>query len=261
MTEPSALYSEGLHVFYNPYSDSSARVLLALAEKGERAELHAVDLLKSAQLTERFREITPRCEVPAIVHNGKPMHESADILLYLEEVFPSPRLVPSQAAQRKEVEQWLHEASRFHDTGLVEFIYATGIGRRPRPQDLEFYRKHVPHRHEFHLARLRGERAGNRKVAEHGIREDYARLEKALSEHPWLAGDDYSLADLAWFPSVFFLNVWGFAPSGFPRIVEWVNAIKARPAFHEGIGRHLASVPDIVVRNLARLNNRSGKRR
>ncbi len=57
--------------------------MLLLAEKGIEAEMHEVNLLKSEQLTEEYLRINPKGEVPAIVHNGKAMHESCDIMRYL----------------------------------------------------------------------------------------------------------------------------------------------------------------------------------
>ncbi len=69
-------YPEELHLFYNAYSDCSQRVLLMLAEKGLDASLHPLNLLKAEQLSDWYRAITPKCEVPAIIHHGRAMHES-----------------------------------------------------------------------------------------------------------------------------------------------------------------------------------------
>ena len=54
----------GLHLFYNPYSNCSQRVQLLLAEKGIDAEMHEVDLMRNAQLSEEYRQVSPSCQVP-----------------------------------------------------------------------------------------------------------------------------------------------------------------------------------------------------
>ena len=247
-----------LHLYYNPYSDCSQRVMLMLAEKGLEPTRHVVDLLRSEQLTDAFHAVTPKCEVPAIVEEGRAMHESCDILRHLERTHPTPSLTARNTGL---MEQRLDEAAVFHDTGVVEFVYATGLGRRPTPRDFEFYRAHVPHRFAFHQARLRGERGCDRGVAEDNIRRAYAPLEHALADHPWLCGSTYSLADIAWFPSVFMLEMFGFSLAPFPNLAAWSTRVQSRPAFQTGIRAHLRRVPPFVLRWAARMNNRFGGRR
>ena len=261
MNQVPSRYGSGLHIFYAAYSDCAQRVLLCAAEKGIEATLHPVDLRRNAQLADWFLEITPKCEVPAIVHEGMPMHDSCRILRYFDEKFPHPCLTPGDKGEREEMNRLLQDASSFHTTGVIEYVYAKGIGRLPRPQDWAFYRANVPHRLAFHEARLRGERGCDLAGTEAHLQDVYAGLEGRLRGNRWLAGSVYSLADIAWFPSISLMEVFGHSCANFPELSAWLDRIRSRPAYTSGIGRHLLPIPDVLLRTVARLNNRFGNRR
>ncbi len=159
------------------------------------------------------------------------------------------------------MDQWLDRAAAFHQTGVIEYLYSMGLGRRPRPQDAAFYRDHVPHRHAFHQARLHGKTGCDPIAAEAHLNAQYAALDRALADQPWLAGNHYSLADIAWFPSIFALGIFGFDPSSYPHLRSWQARIRARPAFASGIKRHLLPIPNPLIRFVLRFNNRFGQRR
>lgn len=84
----------GLHLFYHPLSNCAMRALLLMQEKGLKFEKHKMNLLKNEQLSEEYRAITEKCEVPAIIHQGIAMLESIDIMRYLEQAFPMIPFTP-----------------------------------------------------------------------------------------------------------------------------------------------------------------------
>ena len=99
-------------------------------------------------------------------------------------------------------------------------IYAHGYGRLPTPENSEFYDRHVPHRAKFHQERRQGLAANNRKAATALIDEQFSLLEEALGNYQWLAGEKYSLADIAWYPNTRnFANIWLF-PEEFSKYSE-----------------------------------------
>lgn len=67
-----------------------------------------------------------------------------------------------------------------------------------------------------------------------------ARFEATLGERQWLAGPDYSLADVAYTSYVTRLELLGFADMwrNRPRVAAWLERIKSRPSFAEVIGRY-----------------------
>jgi maleylacetoacetate isomerase len=92
-----------LHHYWR--SSCSWRVRWALALKGVPYEAVAVNLLKGEQLTPAFRRISPAGAVPCLVADGKPMTESLAILEWLEEVWPTPALLPRLPAARHRARQ------------------------------------------------------------------------------------------------------------------------------------------------------------
>lgn len=259
---PSQL--QGLHLFYHPMSNCAGRVLLAIPEKGLDVEKHRVNLLRSEQLTDAYLRINPRGEVPAIVHNGVALHESVEILRYLERQFPQTALTPSEPEQQAEMERWLDAATLSHEAGVLNYVYAAGLGRLPTSRDLAFYRQHIPHRARFHNARLAGKAANSVEQARAVLDQQFAALEATLAKSCWLAGDSYSLADIAWFPNTLTLRLLGYRFEAFPNLQRWMKAIEARPAFKQHYRSELPALPfwlsGPLVRLAMRLLRRTGNR-
>ena len=261
MTGVAQSCENGLHLFYHPYSNCSQRVMLLLAEKGVEAEMHEVNLPKSEQLTEEYLRINPKAEVPAIVHNGKAINESSDILRYLEAEFPEPSLSPEEAQARQAMDDWIDGAAASHLSAIANYVYSHGYGRLPRPQDMEFYKKHIPHRAKFHEDRRNGLVGCNRKAAVALLDEQFSKLEAVLENSDWLVGDNYSLADIAWFCNTGILRKLNYSFAKFPNIRHWTERIETRPAYRTGIAAKLKNIPDWLLRFAAKLNNRFGDRR
>jgi glutathione S-transferase len=77
------------------------------------------------------------------------------------------------------------------------------------------------------------------KMAIERLLELYADMDKALSEHAWLAGDHYSIADAAFTPYVVrldHLDVMGLLDRT-PRVADWYRRLQNRPSFQDGITR------------------------
>ncbi len=253
-------YQAGLHLFYHPYSNCSQRILLLLAEKRIDAEMHEVNLLKSEQLTEDYLRINPKAEVPAIIHNGKKVNESSEILKYLEAEFPEPSLSPDGDQALQLMEAWIASAAESHLSGVANYVYSHGYGRLPRPEDWEFYQKHIPHRAKFHEDRRKGLIGCDPAAARAVLDEQFSKLEVALENNDWLVEDSYSLADIAWFPNVGVLRLLGYSVDKFPNVQRWAERIEARPAYHNGIGSKLKNIPGWLIGVIARLNNKFGNR-
>ena len=253
-------YENGLNLFYHPYSNCSQRVMLLLAEKGVEAEMHEVNLMKGEQLTEEYLRINPKAEVPALIHDGKATNESSDILRYLDAAFPEPPLSPEGEQARQAMDDWVDDAAASHLSAVANYIYSHGYGRLPRPQDMDFYKKHVPHRAKFHEDRRNGLVACNRAAAVAVLDEQFSKLEAVLENSGWLVGDTYSLADIAWFCNAGVLRKLGYSFNKFPNIRHWIERIEARPAYRIGIASQLKNIPDWLLRFAAKLNNRFGNR-
>lgn len=243
----------GLHLFYHPLSNNACRVLLLCYEKNLPINKHFINLLKSEQLTEQYLAINPKCEVPALVHDGQSITESVAIMRYLEQQFPETSFIPEQASLQQQVNDWLEQAAAFHMPGIVNYVYSHGLGRLPTPKDWEFYQKHIPHRSQFHQDRRQGLVANDPQQAEQILDKKFAQLERVLQEQQWLVGDSYSLADIAWFADVFVINILGYSLKPYPNIRAWLQRIQQRPAFKQGYRNELPKLPLCLLGPVARL--------
>ena len=117
-TTTEVLQWEGLHLFHFESSTRSKKVRTVLALKELNCTLHHVDLTTHENKTEYFLGINPRGLVPVLVHDGKVVVESNDIIQYLDDAFgpdssiPTRRLGDANTEQALAAEDALHMAMR-----------------------------------------------------------------------------------------------------------------------------------------------------
>lgn len=87
-------------VYEHPLSPYAQKVKLALLAKGVEFETELPADIGSGALSEQFAESSPRGEVPALVHDGVSIFDSTIILEYIEEVWPTPALLPADPRAR-----------------------------------------------------------------------------------------------------------------------------------------------------------------
>lgn len=234
-----------LELYHDWRSFCSLKVRLCLAEKELAWESRAIDLMKLEHTTPHYLEINPNGLVPALVHDGLSVIESTIINEYLEEVFPQIPLMPRDPVQRARARAWVkYEDDVLHPSvrpATFALMMAPELARRsdseldamvaahPNPQRAEEYRRAA--RMPFDTQKV--EQAKTVMLAALG------RLDAQLRKTPWLAGDTYSLADVAAAPFVDRLEELNFASlwSGLPGLADWMARIKARPAYKLAIPR------------------------
>jgi len=95
-------------------SSASRRVRLCLEEKGLAYEGHVVDMANMEHHSPEYLRINPLGVIPALIHEGRPLHESGTICEYLDETFPDPPLRHDTPYQRAEMRNWIR-----HIDGLI----------------------------------------------------------------------------------------------------------------------------------------------
>lgn len=167
----------------NVYGMSSPNVLkvtLMLSELGVDYQFTFVNLARGDQFTDEFRAMNPNCKVPVLVDpagpEGRPytIFESGAILLYLADKYR--RLIPASGPGRYDIIQWL-------------MLQMANVG--PMLGQLTHFLLFAPGSHPYSLSRYRTA-AGNL----------YDMLDRRLASHRFLAGEEYSIADIATFPWV-----------------------------------------------------------
>ncbi|MBN3766560.1 glutathione S-transferase N-terminal domain-containing protein [Burkholderia sp. Ac-20365] len=190
--------------FYFHPSPNPLKVALLIEELGLPYELIAVDTFKGEQHTPEFRAINPNAKVPAIVDGNVTVFDSQAILLHL--AARHERFVARNAADHGAMLSWL----MFIGTGLSPFS----------GQAVHFLH-HAPEAIAY---------ARNRYLKE--VERHYRVLDERLAVSKYLAGDEYTIADIA---------LWGWANfagyilgekglSDYPHVKRVVDEISARPA-------------------------------
>lgn len=191
--------------------------LLALGHVGAEYDAWLIKIGESQQFGSGFVEINPNSKIPALVdHSQNPplrVFESGSILLYLAEKFKA--FIPTELAARTECLNWL-----FWQMGSAPYI-GGGLG------------------HFYAYAPVKIEYAINRFAMETKRLLDV--LDQHLSKHEYLAGQEYSIADIAafpWYGSV--VKGWVYNADEFlsvdqyKHVQRWADAILARPAVQRG---------------------------
>ena len=91
---------KGLHLLHFAGSSCSQKTRIFLNLKGIEWVSHPVNLAAQKNYTPWFLGINPRGLVPVLVHDGRVIIESNDILDYLERTFPEPALIPAEAHEQ-----------------------------------------------------------------------------------------------------------------------------------------------------------------
>ena len=194
------------------------KAAIMLEECGLTYTPHLVRLSEGDQFAPEFLKISPNAKIPAIVDHDPPqdwgtepvpVFESAEILLYLAE--KTGRFAPDPADKRgrKELMEWL-----FWQTG----------NQGPMGGQLSHFRNYAPEgQQDYGFNRYLGEYDRNLGV-----------LENRLEDRDWVL-DDYSIADMLIFPWAFIAKPLGASLDAFPRITDWRQRIKSRPAVQRAI--------------------------
>ncbi|HEY3808417.1 MAG TPA: glutathione S-transferase family protein [Steroidobacteraceae bacterium] len=218
---------------------NSGKPMLALMEKGVPFHSHYLDLLNFDQHKREYLAINPQGTIPAMLHGELVLTESTAIMEYVDEVFAGPPLMPPDPRDRwrvrwwmKFMDQWL--APSFSMIGWSVFVGPSVRSRDPEELKAAIERIPLPERRAAWRKAIYGQfgeeemQESRRRVAL-GIR----MLEQALSEHSWLASDQYSLADVNGFNLGYALPLSQPQLSNdelTPNILRWLRAIYARPA-------------------------------
>lgn len=240
-TNESVLELKGLHLYHAGVSNCSMRVRITLEEKGLTWTSHHLNILKKEHVTPEYFGINPNGLVPTLVHDGKVIIESDDIIEYIDSTFPEPPLRPQDDADIEPMREWLHRATGIHLSAVKTHIYEKRIrGKMAHSAEendryeslqeneslLEFHRK--SNNDCFPQEEL--------DAAKATLDMCFADLDKALEGREWLVGDRFSLADIAWIPLIYTLHVLaGYSFEGLSNVAVWAERIEARSSYVAGV--------------------------
>jgi GSH-dependent disulfide-bond oxidoreductase len=205
--------------FYALTSPNVQKIFIMFEECGLPYNLKTVDVWKSEQFTNEFTAINPLQKVPAIVDHegpgGKPytVIESGAILLYLAE--KSGKFLPKDPVKRYDTIQWL-------------MVQMANVG--PMFGQLVHFSRFAPAGQDYGIARYRTQ-----------VNKLFDLYDQRLAKQPYVAGDEYSIADMAAFPWLRNVALLGMDLGKRPHVKAWIDKLEARDA----VKRALATVATI----------------
>jgi glutathione S-transferase len=237
----AVLELKGLHLYHAGWSNCSMRVRMTLEEKALPWTSHHLDTRAGEHITPEYFGINPNGLVPTLVHDGDVWIESHDIIRYLDDTFPEPRLTPCDEAGLRKLSEWRSLASAIHVSAVKTYIYSCRPKdkRRKTAAELERYRKLQTNETllAFHTRSSgdEGLTAEDRRNAGQLLHDAFSKLDTYLGEHRWLAGNDFSLADITWLPLHYTLDQAGFSFERQANVRSWARAISLRPSFRQAV--------------------------
>lgn len=236
----SVLKLRGLHLYHAGWSNCSMRVRMTLEEKALSWTSHHLNTRTGEHITPEYFGIHPRGLVPTLVHDGDVWIESNDIIRYLDDTYPDPRLTPVGKEQLLKLSAWSRLASAIHVKAVKAYVYSSGpTKRRKSAAELERYAELQTDAEllAFHAksSSADGLTEQDRRSAEELLQAAFAQLDAHLKEHAWLAGKDFSLADITWVPLKYTLEKVGFSFNPYENVLRWSRAIEARPSYQKAV--------------------------
>lgn len=196
---------------------SPRRVRIFLAEKGVDIETVQIDLGKGEQFSDEFRAANPDCTVPVLeLDDGSRISEVTAICQYIEDLNPEPALFGSSPEERARVSMWNVKVEQLGLWAMMDAFRnsAKGLVDRALPGPESYVQ--IPELAE----------RGRRRVLQF-----FERLNDQLADNAFVAGDNYSIADISAMVLVDFAGWIKIAiPDDAEHVARWYSEVSKRPS-------------------------------
>jgi GST-like protein len=191
-------------ILHGVMSPNVIKVAIMLEELELHYELRHVALFAGQQFTPEFLQLNPAGKVPVIedARLGRPLAESGAILFWLAE--QAGKLFPAEGPDRYEVMQWLMVQMASIGPMLGQYTHFRLLAEGSEPYGLG--------RYGAMAQRL------------------YQLVNDRVADREWIAGDAYSIADIATFPWAEYLERHDLSIETYPAMKRWREKIAERPA-------------------------------
>ncbi len=195
-----------LYTFPTP---NGRKVSILLEELNISYNVHKIDITQGQQFSPDFVEINPNSKIPAIIDHDTEItvFESGAILMYLAE--KTGKLLPKETKSRYQVMEWL-------------MFQMASVG--PMFGQFNHFNRFAPEKVPYAIARYEQETL-----------RLYGVLDRQLADRPYIALEDYSIADIALFPWVASYEFMGLTLEQYPHLNRWVEILQERPAVQRGM--------------------------
>lgn len=208
---------DNLTLYHSASSPNSRRVRIFLAEKRLQPATVTVDLSKKEQFSDWFVAINPRRQVPVLRVGGESITEVPAIQRYVEEIQPQPPLLGTDPLEKARIAMWDRRVELDFFAPVMEGVRNAVAGLAGRALSGPYDYDQIP---EI-MARSRKR-----------VENFYIDLEARLQQSDFIAGGEFSVADITGLVSVDFAT--GGLKMPFPEeaqaIRRWYAYISARPS-------------------------------
>lgn len=193
---------------YTWSTPNGRKVSIMLEELGIEYAVHSVNISQDEQFTPEFLAISPNNKIPAIVDrdNGLSLMESGVILMYLAD--KHGRFLPSAGEAHWRTIEWL--------------MWQMG-GAGPMLGQAHHFVHFNPDKSEYAKERYRNE-----------ADRLYGVLDRRLATQAYMAGADYTIADMATWPWIARFQWQGVDFPAYPNVLRWYRELADRPAVQRG---------------------------
>ncbi len=196
--------------FYTSNTPNGRKISIMLEETELPYNLIHLHLSELEQRQDWYLKINPNGRIPAIVDRDNDdfaVFESGAILIYLAE--KTGRFLPADVKGRSTVIQWL-------------MFQMAGIG--PMQGQANVFFRYAPEKIEYAIGRYQRE-----------TKRLYTVLDSRLRDNEFIAGDFYSIADMASYPWITLHNWAGVDIDDLTNLRRWMTAVRRRPAVARGM--------------------------
>lgn len=225
---------------------NSGKPMLALEEKGVAYDSVYIDMLKFDQHSPDYLAINPMGTIPAMVHEGHLLNESTAIMEYVDARFDGPRLRPADPAKRWRMRWWMKYCDQYFGPSASMIGWEMFVGPMVREADPAELKARIdaiplPERRVAWTKAIYGQFSPE-ELAEsrRRVMQASALFEDNLAENEWVAGDEFSLADVNAFNLVYILphmyetmQLASVSIERTPHTMRWLRRMYQRPSIRQ----------------------------
>jgi len=234
-----------LKVYKAGNSICTHKVFITLAEKGLDYDTHNINLFKNEQYAPEYLKLNPKGVVPTLLHDDNVICESTLICEYLDEIYPTPKMIPDDAFHRTQMRTW----SKAIDEGIFDSTREISFAAmfRDKMKNMTEEQRQIRFRNVGDP--VKGARF--RSTYEHGTDSPYVmqavatyeklfkNMDQSLSHgKDWMLGDDMTLGDISLMPYLArmqylqLLDIW---LADRPRVQAWFERAQQLDSYKSSI--------------------------
>lgn len=226
-----------IELYHSPVSTCSQKVRMALWEKEVPWEGRVISFQRNDHLSDWYLSINENGVVPSLVHDGRVIVDSSVINEYLEDVFPQKALRPRDPFLLAKMRAWRQFIDEVPTVAIRYPSFNAAFVHIWAEMSDDEHRRYVEKRPlRKHFYRRMG-RDGFPKedvdAALEMLRLTVERMQRSLLDSPWLAGAEFSLADISMIPNIVRMDDLGLAHlwADLPHVSDWFDRLQSRPSF------------------------------